>query len=61
MLGLVAVEIASLVWKTDSVSFLPSAAAFEKQAFFIVLAQIKQVNGVGRLSSLAIKDYILQV
>ena len=37
------------------------ASRFGKQAFFIVLAQIKQVSGVGRLSSLAIKDYILLV
>ena len=33
---------------------------FEKQAIFKVLAQIKQVSGVGGLASLAIKDYILQ-
>ena len=37
------------------------ALRFGKQTFFIVLAQIKQVSGVGGLASLAIKDYILQV
>ena len=34
---------------------------FWETGFFIVLAQIKQVSGVGGLASLAIKDYILQV
>ena len=34
---------------------------FWETGFFIVLAQIKQVSGVGGLASLAIEDYILQV
>ena len=37
-----------------------SSVQLDKHAIFIVLAQIKQVSGVGGLASLAIKDYILQ-